>query len=43
MADGGVIAEGKLEDIRGDQALEERFVELVGGNQNPVGLSWLLA
>lgn len=41
MADGAVVAAGPLEDVRGDQTLEESFVDLVGATANPAGLSWL--
>lgn len=42
MADGVVVADGKLDEVRGDQVLEERFVDLVGGSGDLKGLSWLL-
>jgi ABC-2 type transport system ATP-binding protein len=42
MARGRVVASGPLEEVRGEQSLEERFVDLVGartgGNE---GLAWL--
>ncbi len=42
MARGRVVAEGPLDEVRGDRSLEETFVDLVGvtvgGGE---GLSWL--
>jgi ABC-2 type transport system ATP-binding protein len=38
---GVVLAAGGLDDVRGAQSLEERFVDLVGGSTEVVGLSWL--
>ena len=41
ISDGLVLAAGQLDDVRGDRSLEERFVDLVGGSTEVVGLSWL--
>jgi ABC-2 type transport system ATP-binding protein len=42
IAKGRVIATGALDQVRGDQSLEEVFVDLVGARVNGrEGLSWL--
>jgi ABC-2 type transport system ATP-binding protein len=41
ISDGLVLAAGELDVVRGDRSLEERFVDLVGGSTEVVGLSWL--
>jgi ABC-2 type transport system ATP-binding protein len=41
IADGQVLAAGPTEAVRDGRSLEERFVELVGGNIAVEGLSWL--
>ena len=41
IADGVVLSAGALDDVRGGLTLEERFVDLVGGSTEVVGLSWL--
>lgn len=42
MAKGAVIAEGPLEEVRGDRSLEDAFVDLVGVElAGDEGLSWL--
>ncbi len=41
IADGLVLAAGQVDDVRGGRSLEERFVDLVGGSTEVVGLSWL--
>jgi ABC-2 type transport system ATP-binding protein len=42
MADGAVVAAGPLEEVRGDQTLEDTFVRLVGAEaEGGEGLSWL--
>lgn len=41
MAAGQVLAAGTVDEVRGDQSLEDRFVDLVGGRQHSEGLSWL--
>lgn len=38
---GRVVAAGRLEDVRADTSLEERFAALVGLTGEPAGLSWL--
>ena len=41
MAAGTVLAAGTVDEVRGEQSLEDRFVDLVGGRQHSEGLSWL--
>lgn len=41
IAAGHVLAAGTVDDVRGGQSLEDRFVELVGGRATSEGLSWL--
>lgn len=41
IAGGNVLAAGTVEQVRGEQSLEDRFVELVGGRTHGEGLSWL--
>ncbi|WP_434810347.1 ABC transporter ATP-binding protein [Microbacterium sp. bgisy189] len=38
---GQVLAEGAVEDVRGELTLEQRFVELAGGLSDVEGLEWL--
>ncbi|WP_435735332.1 ABC transporter ATP-binding protein [Cellulosimicrobium sp. PMB13] len=41
VAGGHVLASGTVDEVRGEQSLEDRFVELVGGRQTSEGLAWL--
>jgi ABC-2 type transport system ATP-binding protein len=41
VAGGHVLAAGTVDEVRGGQSLEDRFVELVGGRQTSEGLAWL--
>ncbi|MGO1315872.1 MAG: ABC transporter ATP-binding protein [Cellulomonadaceae bacterium] len=41
VAGGHVLAAGTVDAVRGEQSLEDRFVELVGGRQHSEGLAWL--
>lgn len=41
IAAGTVLAAGTVDEVRGDESLEDRFVELVGGRSTAEGLSWL--
>jgi ABC-2 type transport system ATP-binding protein len=41
IAAGHVLAAGTVDDVRGDQSLEDRFVQLVGGRVSGEGLAWL--
>lgn len=42
MDNGRVLAEGTVDEVRGEQSLEDRFVTLVGGRTEAgEGLSWL--
>lgn len=41
MAAGHVLAAGTVDEVRGEQSLEDRFVDLVGGRLHSEGLSWL--
>jgi ABC-2 type transport system ATP-binding protein len=41
MAAGQFLASGTVDEVRGEQSLEDRFVDLVGGRQHSEGLSWL--
>lgn len=38
---GSLVAEGSIDEVRGEVSLEERFVELVGGAGELEGLEWL--
>jgi len=38
---GSLVAEGTVDEVRGEGSLEERFVELVGGAGELEGLEWL--
>lgn len=41
IAGGRVLAAGTVDEVRGEQSLEDRFVELVGGRNQTAGLQWL--
>jgi ABC-2 type transport system ATP-binding protein len=41
IADGRMLASGTLEEVLGDQSLEDRFVELAGGATAVEGMEWL--
>ncbi len=41
IAEGQVLTAGELDAVRDGRSLEERFVDLVGGSTEVVGLSWL--
>lgn len=41
IAAGRVLAAGTVEEVRGGQSLEDKFVELVGGRNQTAGLQWL--
>ncbi|MCB7136540.1 ABC transporter ATP-binding protein [Cellulosimicrobium marinum] len=41
VAGGHVLAAGTVDEVRGAQSLEDRFVDLVGGRQSTEGLAWL--
>lgn len=41
IAGGHVLASGTVDEVRGGQTLEDRFVELVGGRKEGEGLAWL--
>ena len=41
IAQGRVLASGTIDQVRGEQSLEDRFVELVGGRNQTAGLQWL--
>ncbi|WP_308070477.1 ATP-binding cassette domain-containing protein [Microbacterium nymphoidis] len=41
VVSGQVLAEGTVEEVRGDLTLEQRFVELSGGLTEVEGLEWL--
>lgn len=41
IAGGNVLAAGTVDDVRGDESLEDRFVQLVGGRNQTAGLQWL--
>jgi ABC-2 type transport system ATP-binding protein len=38
---GKVLASGTIDQVRGEQTLEERFVELAGGRKAAEGMEWL--
>lgn len=41
VADGQVLAAGTIDEVRGGQDLEDRFVELIGGQGDGTELQWL--
>ena len=41
IAGGHVLAAGTVDEVRGEQTLEDRFVDLVGGRKEGEGLAWL--
>jgi len=41
MAAGHLLAVGTVDEVRGQQTLEDRFVDLVGGRKAGEGLAWL--
>jgi len=41
IAGGHVLAAGTVAEVRGEQSLEDRFVDLVGGRRESEGLAWL--
>lgn len=41
IVEGQLLAEGTVDDVRGDRSLEERFRELVHGPSTSEGLDWL--
>nr|WP_245885626.1 ABC transporter ATP-binding protein [Xylanimonas oleitrophica] len=41
VAGGHVLAAGTVDEVRGEQSLEDRFVDLVGGRKDGEGLAWL--
>jgi ABC-2 type transport system ATP-binding protein len=41
VIDGGLLALGTVDEVRGGQTLEERFVDLAGGRRSAEGLEWL--
>jgi len=41
VIDGRLLALGTVDEVRGDQTLEERFVELAGGRRSAEGMEWL--
>ncbi|MCO1338163.1 ABC transporter [Kocuria polaris] len=41
IADGNVLAAGTVDEVRGEDSLEDRFVNLVGGRAEAGGLQWL--
>ncbi|MEN2742486.1 ABC transporter ATP-binding protein [Microbacterium sp. X-17] len=41
LVSGRVLAEGSVDDVRGELTLEERYVELAGGSGEVEGLEWL--
>jgi ABC-2 type transport system ATP-binding protein len=38
---GRVLASGTVAEVRGEQSLEDRFVDLAGGRKAAEGLEWL--
>ena len=38
---GQVLAQGTVDEVRGELTLEQRFIELVGGVSDVEGLEWL--
>jgi len=41
VAGGQLLAAGTVDEVRGGQSLEDRFVDLVGGRKEGEGLAWL--
>ena len=41
IVEGEVLAEGTVDEVRGEMTLEQRFVELSGGVDEAEGLEWL--
>ncbi|WAP52825.1 ABC transporter ATP-binding protein [Arthrobacter sp. ATA002] len=41
VAGGNLLAAGTVDEVRGGETLEERFVQLVGGRTHSEGLPWL--
>ncbi|WP_396658345.1 ABC transporter ATP-binding protein [Microbacterium sp.] len=41
LAGGRVLADGTLDEVRGDDTLQDRFLTLVGGRHSSEGPSWL--
>jgi len=41
IVQGKVLAAGTIDEVRGEQTLEERFVELAGGRKAAEGMEWL--
>lgn len=41
MSDGHILLAGPVDEVRGDQSLEDRFVDLVGGRREGERLAWL--
>ncbi len=41
MHHGSIVAAGTTAELRGDRSLEDVFVALVGGDDNPIDMSWL--
>ncbi|WOQ68598.1 ATP-binding cassette domain-containing protein [Microbacterium limosum] len=41
IVDGRVLAQGTVDDVRGDLTMEQRFIELTGGLDDAEGLEWL--
>jgi len=41
VAGGQLLAAGTVDEVRGEQSLEDRFVDLVGGRKEGEGLAWL--
>jgi ABC-2 type transport system ATP-binding protein len=41
VVDGRLLAFGTVDEVRGVQTLEERFVELAGGRRSAEGMEWL--
>jgi len=41
ISGGHVLAQGTVDEVRGDDSLEDRFVELVGGRRTEGALAWL--
>lgn len=41
IVDGKVLASGTVDEVRGDDSLEEKFIELAGGVTISEGLEWL--
>ncbi|MDR0482946.1 MAG: ABC transporter ATP-binding protein [Cellulomonadaceae bacterium] len=41
ISNGHVLADGTVDEVRGSQSLEDRFVDLVGGRKEGEELSWL--